>query len=256
MVAKKWWMVGGAVLLVVAILGIETTFGILRGGRRLVKDTVVDLIPLEVDLKNLYESIDALTPAIRQAQQVVAQLEVDTEYREKDVAALRESQEKARAEMKKLRDALAEGKDRYEFGGRQYTRQEVEQDLNQRLEAYKLKEAELKAKEELLEQQKQRLAASRQKVTEFRQQKELLVAKAENLQSQLKMIRSQQAIGKVQVDESKLASAQSLAEQVEKRIKVLAKTLEEEERGSQIPVEVDTRSAVEKFDEMFGSQNE
>ncbi len=251
---KKWWVIGGVGALIVGVLGIQTTVGILQGGRRVVREAVQDLVPLEVDLKNLYASIEELDPAIRAAQRQVAQLEVDVEYQEKNLAALREAQEKSLAEMKKLRGILAEERETYEIGGRQYTRQELDRDLGQRLERFKLGDAEQKAKEELLKQHKERLDSAKQKLNEFRHQREMLVAKAESLQSQLELLRSQQAIGSVKIDDSKMASMQQLAENVERRIKVLARTLEEEKPG-EIPVDVDTRSAVEKFDELFGAGN-
>lgn len=81
---------------------------------------------------------------LRHNQQVAARREVEIEYLDKEVKNLRQDQEQAKQQMKKLRD-----QERAEFtiGDKTYTRKEVENELR-RLQRYEYLHKELQTREE------------------------------------------------------------------------------------------------------------
>lgn len=253
---KFWWIAAGAA--VVLVLGVSTTVSYLKGGRKAVVDLVKDLTPIELDIKRLEAEIDGLVPQIRAGRQVVAEMEVSLKEQSAELEELQQSQEKARKEMQALRELLDKKQDRYSIAGREYSREEVEADLNRRLDRYQEIETTTKTREALLTQQKESLTNAERKLTELVAKKDQLVARAEGLKQRLAAVRMSQKTSQVKVDQSALARTEELAKQIDRRIAVLAKTIEmDEKEGEGIPISAEPlRSATERYDQLFGeSQN-
>lgn len=244
------WLITGAVL--VSSVRVSTTWSYLRTARAVVGQSIRDTVPIEFELKRLQQMTDDLIPEIRTNQKVAAQLEVEVEYLERELQTARQSQAEAKAQMAKLRKALDEPGNTFAFGGKRFTRPEVEQDLTRRLKHYDNAVAQLAAKERILTSRRQTLAAATEKIRQFQQQRDLLAQKAESLQAELKLVELGQAAGNFQFDHSKLGEAKELAQQVEKRIRTLQKLMDNDRHlAGEIPVEAENRPAQEQFDEYF-----
>uniref|UniRef100_A0A7C4QRG4 Chromosome partition protein Smc n=1 Tax=Schlesneria paludicola TaxID=360056 RepID=A0A7C4QRG4_9PLAN len=249
----RWWMLGGIATLVVSSLGLANSWSYLKTAWRGVGETIRDATPIDFDLQRLDGMIRELEPEIRRNQEVVAQLEVEVEYLQREVAALKEEQETAKAQMRRLRDALGDGQTQLQFAGQSYSRQDVERDLQKRLDQYEQRQSQLGAKEQLLEQRRRTLEAAEAKVLAYREQYEQLVDKSEQLQAELKLAEAAQAAGRLEFDSSKLAQTRQLAQDVEKRIRVLQRVVDSQRKSSgEIPVEADKPPATKRFDELFG----
>ncbi len=251
---QNWWAWVAAAV-VVSSLGLGTTWSYLKTAWSQVGQTIRDVTPISFDLKRLEQMIRDLEPEIRRNMQVVAQLEVEVEYLEKGVRQLEREQEKAFAQMKQLREALREPRTEFEFGGRLFTRAQVERDLARRLDRYQMQQDRLEAKRQLLQQRLRTLQAAQEKVAEYRRQYDLLVAKAEQLKAELQLAQAAAATGELNLDGSKLGEARQLAQEVEARIRVLQKVIDQGRTpADEIPVATDARPASERFDELFGQQ--
>ncbi len=251
---KRWW-IGAIAVFVISSLGAATTWSYIKTAWRGVGRTIRDATPISFELERLDGMIRNLEPEIRRNQQVVAQLDVDCEYLDREVATMRGEQEAAESQMRKLREALDQDKPELQFGGQTYSRREVEQDLARSLDRYEQQKAQLAAKEQLLVQRRRTMEAATAKVDEYRRQYEQLVAKAESLQAELKLVEAAQAAGRLEFDTSKLAQTKKLSEDVEKRIRVLQRLVDSERQtGGEIPVDADARPVTERFDELFTPQ--
>ncbi|NMC22061.1 MAG: hypothetical protein GYA33_16765 [Thermogutta sp.] len=252
-----WWAVVGVGVLVVGGLGLGTTWSYIKTAWRGVGKEIRDATPIAFDLERLNGELKDLEPEIRNNLGVVAALEVDVENLEKNVAQVQEEQAKAMAEMRKLRDALAEDKTEYEFGGQLYKRSEVEADLAKRMDRYEARKAELEAARQLLAERRRNLEAASRKVREYQGQYEQLKTQAESLAAQLKTLETAQAAGEVTIDGSRLSRAKELAKEIERRIRVGQKVLDSQQKAEgDIPVDADTRPVTQRFDEEFGSEAE
>jgi chromosome segregation ATPase len=252
-----WWAAGGALAVVVTSLGIGTTWSYLKTAWRSVGDTIRGATPVTFELQRLDTMVRELQPEIRQSARVVAQLEVEVEDLEKEIGILRSEQEQLFAQMRKLREELGSNKSEFEFAGQRFSRAEVERDLSRRLDVYEERQVVLAAKEELLEQKRRTLEAARSKVMEYRRAYDQLVAKQQSLKAQLAMLESAAAVGKVEIDSTKLAEAQRLAKEIEQRLRVTQRVLDADRvPEGEIPLEeVSPKSAAERFDQLFRSQN-
>lgn len=249
---KKMWLALAILAAAVLVLGVPTTISYLKGLRRVARDTIRDLTPIELDLKRLEAEIDGFGPQIRAARQVVAELDVSISSQEKELAALNQKLADEKAQMQKLRDLLRDKRPTYQIAGRSYTRQEVERELARRLDSYEQAQETFKTRQAVLAQQKESFDSARRKLAELTQFKERLVAKAQGLTQQLEALRVAQKTSTVEVDTSALARAEEIAKRIDFRIQVMAKGLEMEQReAGGIPVEVDARPVTERFDEMF-----
>ncbi|MCS7239071.1 MAG: hypothetical protein NZ899_12500 [Thermoguttaceae bacterium] len=252
--AYPWAIAAGVLAVVVTSLGIGTSWSYLKTAWRSVGESIRDATPISFELKRLDGMIQDLQPEIRRIQQVVARLEVELEYLEKEVAQLQEEQEKLVAQMRTLRQELGSGKEEFVFAGQSYSRAEVERDLARRLDLYQEKQVVLAAKQELLEQKRRTLENARLKLAEYRRAYDRLLVQSQSLKAKLQRVEAQAAAGEPQVDTSKLAEAQELAKQIEVRLRTIQRILTAPEVNTgEIPLESTPRSAVERFDELFGA---
>ena len=178
---NKLWIVVAAGVVVTSV-GIGTAWSYLKTAHAQLGQTIRDAVPIAFELKRLEQMTTDLIPEMRANQKVAAQLDVEIEYLAREIETMRNAQKDGKAQMQKLRQALAEKKNSYEFGGRTFSRQEVEQDLERRLQPYDNTAVQLAAKEQILKARRQTLAAATDRIKQYQQQHDLLVQKAESLQ--------------------------------------------------------------------------
>jgi len=250
--SKRLWLVAAGVFLVTS-MGVGTVWSYFRTAHCELGKAIRDIVPISFELNHLEQAIQDLIPEIRANQKVAAQIDVEAEFLAKEIQATEDSLAKAKAQMRKLREALDEDREVYEFGGRKFTRPEVEQDLAQRLERYDSTEVQMAAKRKILHDRRQTLAAATNKIRQYRQQHELLVEKAESLKGELKLVELAQEPGTCEFNATKFGQAKELAERVEKRIRMVQKLVDSQRQAlsGEIPVEADARPVAQRFDEYF-----
>ena len=252
--ANKLWIVVAAGVVVTSV-GIGTAWSYLKTAHAQLGQTIRDAVPIAFELKRLEQMTTDLIPEMRANQKVAAQLDVEIEYLAREIETMRNAQKDGKAQMQKLRQALAEKKNSYDFGGRTFSRQEVEQDLERRLQPYDNTAVQLAAKEQILKARRQTLAAATDRIKQYQQQHDLSVQKAESLKAELKLVELAEETGNFQFNHGKLSEAKQLAEEVEKRIRTMQKLVEGERQVSgEIPVEADNRPVAERFDEYFAGR--
>lgn len=128
------WLVGTALL--VSTVGAGTVWSFFRTAEHAVRERVRDAIPVTFELQRLEQLTRDLIPEIQSNQKVAAQLDVEVEYLQREVEAIGKSQVNARSQMEKLRRALDSPSGTHEFGGRPFSKAEIELDLNRRLERF------------------------------------------------------------------------------------------------------------------------
>lgn len=159
---------------------------------------------------------------------MVAQLEVEVEFYEKEIAEFQQEQEKLFAHMHKLRTELATDKTQFQLAGRTCTRAEVEEKLARHLDRCEQGETILKAKQDLVEKKRRDLQNTRFQVASYRDNFNQLVARSEALKAQTLVVEAAAAVGSVAVGTSTLGEAQRLAQQIEMRLRKAQRLLDAE----------------------------
>jgi hypothetical protein len=244
------WLVGTALL--VSTVGAGTVWSFVRTAQHAVRESVRDAVPLTFELQRLEQLTRDLIPEIQSNQKVAAQLDVEVEYLQREVEAIGKSQVDARSQMEKLRAALDSPNGKQDFGGRTFSKAEIELDLNRRLERFENDAVQKQAKEKLLEARRRTLAAATEKIQQYQRQHALLVEKAESLQGELKLVELASNAQDIAFDGSKLKQAKELSQQVEKRIRTVQKLVDGQIVPNEIPVDADARPVTERFDTYFG----
>lgn len=249
---SRRWGTGIAVGLVVSSLGVGTTWSYLRTVHSELGQVIRDAVPISAELKRLDHDSQNLLPEIHANQRVAAQLDAEIETNDREVSELKNAQEVALAEMKKLRADLEQPDGSIEYGGRKYSRTEISADLDHRLKKYDELNEQLSSKQRLLETRRKTLATATANIREYQQQRDLLRDKVASLNAELSLIESSKAIGSVEIDNSKLRDAKQLAQEIETRIRTEQKFVERQrDESGKIPVSADVRPAAQRFDERF-----
>lgn len=248
---RVWVLVSTAAL--VSSVGTGTAWSYLRTAHAALGQAVRDSVPIEFELKRLEQMAADLVPEIQANQKVAAQLEAKIEDLERDVRATRQAPDEAKAQMQKLRRALDEKRDSYEFGGKTFTRQAVELDLARRLERYKSTAELLAAKERILTARRQTLAAATDKINQYRHKRELLVQEVESLEAKWQLAELAQATGSFEFDnKTRLGQAEELARRLGIDIRTIEIQAEREgQAAGEVPVDADSRPITERVDDEF-----
>lgn len=244
-----WFVAAG---LMVSTVGAGTVWSFVRTAQHAVGESVRDAVPVTFELQRLEQLTRDLIPDIQANQKVAAQLDVEVEYLQREVEAMGQSQADARSQMEKLRTALDAPNSKHDFGGRTFTKTEIELDLHRRLERFENDAVQKQAKEKLLEARRRTLTAATEKIQQYQRQHDLLVEKAESLQGELKLVELASNAHDIAFDGSKLKQAKELSQQVEKRIRTVQKLVDGQVLSNEIPVDADVRPAAERFDSYFG----
>ena len=248
------WVV--AATLMVSTVGAGTVWSFVRTAQHAVGESVRDAVPLTFELQRLEQLTRDLIPEIQSNQKVAAQLDVEVEYLQREVEAIGQTQLESRSQMEKLRAALDSSAGKHEFGGRTFTKAEIETDLNRRLERFESDAVQKQAKEKLLEARRRTLSAATEKIQQYQRQHDMLVVKAESLEGELKLVELASNAHDIAFDGSKLKQAKELAQQVEKKIRTVQKLVDGQAVPNEIPVDADARPASERFDSYFGRKVE
>ena len=244
------WLAGTSLL--ISTVGAGTLWSFVRTAQHSVRESVRDAVPVTFELQRLEQLTRDLIPEIQANQKVAAQLEVEVEYLQREAEAIGQSQVEARSQMEKLRAALDSPSGKQDFGGRSFSKTEIELDLNRRLQHFENQAVQKQAKEKLLEARRRTLSTATEKIQQYQRQHTLLVEKVESLQGELKLVELAGNARDIAFDGSKLQQAKELSQQVEKRIRTVQKLVDGQSIPNEIPVDADARPVAERFDAYFG----
>ena len=199
-----------------------------RTSRSAMASAVKNQIPIEFEIKRAKEMIDQIIPEIHANMKLIAEEEVEIEDLERDVAKTVQRLQKEKQGITVLNGALAEAKGQVEVAGRTYAQAEVRQDLARRFERYKSGELLLAGKKKLLATRKKSLGTAIDELKRAQSAKTALEDQAHALSARLRVIQAAQATSGLQVDHSKLAKAEKLLAEIQKRLDIAQRVLENE----------------------------
>ena len=155
--------------------------------------------------------------------------------------------------VQKLRDSLTVQQVSYTFGGRQFTREQLTDDLSRRFEQFKEAQVVLAGKERLLTTREKSLQSAMTMLDKTKGQKARLEDRIAGLESQYRLIKAAAAGSHIQMDNSKLAQTEKVIEEIKKRLDVSERILAHEAQfTAEIPVDtVNEKDLVQQVDEYF-----
>jgi len=252
---KPWAVIAGA--LVVTSLGLGTTWSYLKTGHFLIGKTIREKVPIQFEIERLGQIIAEGRQNLRQDEQQVALVEVQCEQLKEEIEALEKSLHASAQEMAQLRDLLKSTSNVVAIGTKTYDREEVEAELNRRLDEYEVRKASLEEKRKRYEERNEYVKQQKRRLAEDWRTLEQLVLQQEALQDQKRLMDSQPVEGERAFDRNKIVQAKQLAEELNARLKAQQKVHEKYLAGGRrIELPKGGQSATERFDSLFGSDRD
>jgi chromosome segregation ATPase len=224
-----------------------------------VRSAVKDAVPIEFELRRARDLLEEIIPEMQANIRRIAEDEVEVAALKDEIAKNQEALTNEQGKIKVLRVALDQPRAQYAFAGRNYSHDEVKQDLAGRFERLRESEVVLASKVRLLDQRERSLDNARQLLTKTTSEKQVLEHKIEALTSQYRLVQATAAgSANLQMDSSKLAQTEKLIAQIQKRLDVAERVLAHESRYVEsIPVDtVVEKDLIAQVDEYFDSHNQ
>lgn len=252
---KKMLLAGaGLVLLLGLFFGrshVSTTVGMVR-------ETVKESMPVDFEIKRAREMIKELEPEIRRNMHLIAKEEVEVTHLREHLTTAEEQLAQAKADILRLKGDLERGESYYVYVGRSYTANQVENDLANRWDRFKVKEATVENLHKVLEAREARLTAAQEKLKTMLAAREQLLVDVENLEARLTMLEVAQASSNINLDDSHLARTKELIQDIGTRIDVAERMVNADvELPGQIQLdEPQQEDVLEEITRHFGQEDE
>lgn len=239
----------------------SSVFSYARTAIKTTQSKIRSEIPLEFEISRAREEVAQLVPAVRRSMHVIAEEQVAAANLKRSIekreVALTEQEEAILA----LSDDLKTGDTQYVYAGRKFSQRDVERDLAQRFNRFKIAEETLQRERELLAAKEKALETHRETLESMLSQKKSLEVELERLEARLKTVNARKQIASIEVDSSQLNRVKSLIATIDKRLDVEDAVLEaDSDFFGAIPVEKNLSESdqdiARKVEEYFGKDRE
>lgn len=220
MVVKKAVVTGLAVLGAAGVVFGTQAFSYIRTGVSNVQNAVQAEVPIGFELDRARNEVQQLLPEIRKSLHVVAEEQVEVEHLKAALtnksAALAEQQQS----LVTLTSDLKSDRTQFVYAGSTYERPELEKDLAERFNRFKIAEESLKKERELLVMKERALKVHQDTLEKMLSQKKTLEMELDRLQARLRTVESRKQISALAIDDSKLAQVQAMIGTIDKKLDV------------------------------------
>lgn len=194
-----------------------------------VRESVRDSVPIEFELQRARDIIDEILPEIHASVRVIAQDEIEIAALEKDLDESQDQITKDRRALAILRDKMNVETASYQVGTRNVSRAQLAESVSHRFDRLKDAELVVASKERLLDTRRASLNAAVQLLDKARNRKMQLEQKVEALVAQHRLVQASSVGSRVHVNDTKLAKADQLLTDIQKRLLVAERVLEHEQ---------------------------
>ncbi len=253
MVRKAMFISAGVVLVLLVLFGTSAR-SYLRTSGGYVRQAMKDSVPIEFQIDRARDMIRDLAPEVRKNLHAIAREEVEVKRLEERIDRAKERLEWQKAQIMRLRDDLAQGKDTYTYAGRTYGAEQVKADLANRFDRYKTGEATLASLEQIHAARQRSLQAGRQRLEGMLAARRQLEVEVENLEARRQMTAAAETTSQFHFDDSRLGRVKELISDLRTRLDVADQIVQAEtDFHPEIPLdEPATEDVIEQVSEYFG----
>ncbi len=212
-------------------------------------------VPIEFEIDRARQEVEQLLPDVRKSMHVIAEEQVEVEALKKSLERKELAMESQEEAILSLTSDLKSGDSRFVYAGHSYTQHEVEKDLTERFNRFKIAEDTVKSERALLAAKEKALTTHRSTLESMLSQKKGLELELERLDARVRTIASRKQINSLEIDDSQLNRAKTLISTIEKRLDIEDTVLASEgDFNGLIPVEQEaeeTENIALKVDQYF-----
>jgi hypothetical protein len=188
-----------------------------------VTDSVESAVPVEFQIDRARQMVRDLEPEIRHSMHVIAKEEVALEQLNQQIDTSQDKTEKEKSDILRLQADLGKNKDVYRYASRRYSADEVKQDLARRFNRFKVSDDTLSSMKQMRDAREKNLDAAQQKLAALVNARRKLEVDVQNLEAKRKLVEVAQASSEFVFDDSQLARAKELINDIRTRLDVAAK---------------------------------
>lgn len=208
-------------------------------------------IPLDVEIDRAREMVDNLMPEIRQCLHVIAEQKVEIEQLNMKIARKQKTAETQELSIMALREDLKSGNNSFQYVKTTYSAKEVARELELRFARFKAVQSSLKNDNKILVARKLALEANQKELDKMLETKQELEVKIVQLEARYDTLKASEVASEMGLDNSELARASTLIEQLNRQLDIREKVLVEEGRiAGEIPVEMSLEEDVDVLSEI------
>lgn len=249
-------LVYGSLFAGLVAIGLVTTgvWSYVRTGVNVASESVRDSVPIEWEIKRARQMIEDLKPEIAKNMQIVAKEEVSVQRLSEEITSKQTLLTKSREDILRLKDDLKSGAVRFVYAGRNYTQEQVRDDLSNRFKQFQVHEQTTNKLNQILVAREKNLDAARRKLDEMLSAKRELEVEIENLQARMTMVQVAQTSNPISIDDSHLSGTRQLLDEIRSRIDVAERLAASEGSisGNIQLDEVETSDVVQEIADYFG----
>jgi len=231
-----------------------------RTGANTVRESIKREVPVEFQIERAKEMVRQLTPEIHRSLHAIATEEVNVDQIHKSIAKRTADMEGQQEAILSLSGDLKSGSTRLTYSGRNYSVKEVQKDLSERFNRFKVAEDTLNRERDVLNAKEKALTANRQKLEGMLSARKDLEVEIERLQARLQSVQAAETMSNLQFDDSALNRAKTLVAEINKELDVRERMLDAEGNFTGlIPVEtksVAPKDIAEQVQKYFGKDQE
>lgn len=203
-----------------------------------VRESVKSAVPIDVQIQTAHDMVQDILPEIKNHKHLIAEQQVELKYLKEAVAKKEAELASQKKAILALRNMLEEGKSTYQLASHSYSAGEVESDLGQRFDRFKIAEDSLNREKQVLSAKQKALHSNEQTLGKMLSAKKKLEVSVEQLQARVNMIRAADAVNKIDIDDTQLARTRAMIDDLNKKLDVKERLLDAEgEFVGLIPVE-------------------
>ncbi len=217
---KKSLYVGGASVLLLALLFGGDAWSYVRTGWNNTQTAVADNIPIDFQLDRARNMIKDLDPEIARNMRIIAKEEVEISGLKDDLKGMEERLAKSESQVLRLTNDLRRGDSNFVYHGKAYTSDQVKTDLENRFSRHKALKSTVESLEKVVSKREQGLIAAQEKLVAMQAARGQLEADVAELSARYKMVEVAQASSCFKFDNSVLSRCQETVKDIGTRIKV------------------------------------
>ena len=220
---KKLVLLGAVAAVGLTAMWGSTSSSYVRTAISSATDSVRQNVPIEFEIERARQMIKDLKPEIAANMQLVAREEAGVEKLAQEVDTKKQQIAKAKGEIMRLKGDLESGSVRFVYNKKEYSSQQVQDDLSARFKQFQTHEKTANKLSQILNAREKNLDAARRKLEEMQSAKRQLEVEIENLQARLAMVQVTQTANPVALDDGQLSNTRQLLDDIRTRIDVAEK---------------------------------
>ncbi len=192
-----------------------------------VRTSVKNSVPVSLQIERARDMVQKIQPEVYRNKQLIVREEVALERLANRISALEGKQMAEKKNILRMKDDLGTGEQHIYYASHRYSKEQVQTDLSKRFARFKTRDEELSHLKGQFAQQSKLLEAARGKLDTMLSSRGQLMAEISKLEAQEKMVSVAKSASEFAIDDSQLARAMELVRDIEARLEVDQRMLNE-----------------------------